>query len=120
MPDNPVLSTRDNGVLKALADHGEMNPGRARHTLLYFYPINDMAPEDERRAITRAGAPLAERDGWRISLQNAEVLILETEADVTPATIAPRSAWAEAMAEEIGLHFDGWECMVLADPPDED
>lgn len=87
---------------------------------MFFYPVNDQAPQEDRRAATSRGAELARRAGWRIVKEDENVLIIEDEQDVAPDTVNQRSLWANALAETVDLVFDGWECMVLTeeDAPD--
>ena len=112
------LSDRDAAVLRALADNGELRPDADRHTLLYFHPLNDGDPA--AADALRTAAALADRNGWRIAALRDDALIIEDEQDVLPETVAARSAWAEALAEELGLDFDGWECAVVTQSEDGD
>jgi hypothetical protein len=113
-PDLTGLSRDgDRKVLEQLIAHGD-DLSRRRHTLLYFIrDEDDDKPADAAfdEIVARAAAL-----GLSMSSRSDYVLALEGQKFVDPENIEALSTWAQELADEMRVEFDGWECAVDPGP----
>lgn len=102
------LSARDWAVLDRLKEMGD-SLEQPRHTLFFFYKRKSGEVPDFNRI-----AELAPSKQLSVAGGDGEGLILEGHLRVDPLSIAPFLEWAEDVAEEADVVFDGWECAVMA------
>ena len=101
----------DRAILEQLLQHGD-DLSAERHTLVFFC----RADGDERHG-ELVFNPLAERliaGGWSIYTLHADGVSGEAQRRVDPASINQISEDMEALAEEFGVDYDGWECAVVS------
>jgi hypothetical protein len=109
-----IRRAADREVLKNAVAHGD-DLTQPRHTLLYFYPLED----DDRSGGATFDSVItgAEKFGLTPSRNDDDGLILEGHVMVDPDSINALMKWAENAADRAGVNFDGWECAIVQGKP---
>ncbi len=79
-----------------------------RHTLLYFYRL-----EDGSRTSLEIVAAAASEKSLTVTRENQDVVIMEGHLHVDPAAVKALVDWALDLASRANAEFDGWECAVI-------
>ncbi len=107
--DGITLRADDAQILQVLIAQGDVDLHTPRHTLMYFYPKKKFFG---RKSSLQPVAEALSEKGWAITTLDARVLVAEAEQPADKVTVAKRTAWAEQLAEQFNIDFDGWECAV--------
>jgi hypothetical protein len=100
----------DRAILEQLIQHGD-NLTAQRHTLVFF-----CRRDGDERDGELVFNPMAERliaAGWSIYTLHGDGVSGESQRHVHPSGINEISDDMEALAEEFGVDYDGWECAVV-------
>lgn len=107
--DHIAIQPDDAQILDVLTSQGDTDLNAPRHTLMYFYPTKKFFG---RKASLQPVADALATKGWAITTLSGKVLVAEAQQAADEVTVARRTAWAEDLAAQFDVDFDGWECAV--------